>query len=356
MNFDLTEDRQMLADTLKRYLAEQYDIETRNKVAYDLPCHSPDKWSEMTELGICGALVTEEAGGFGGAGFDISVVFQAIGGTLCPEPFLGTLMASRLLAAAGANQETLVDGSTKYAVGVSEIDAPYNVDFTETTATSAGDAHTLQGRKCAVYGGADADVFLVVAKLDGALAVFSVNAADANVLAYPMIDGGSGAEVVLDNTPATLVLDDAKAAIEDAINAGRLALCAEAVGAMDATYAMLLDYLKTRKQFGVAIGSFQALQHRTVDLLTEIEQSRSIVVSAAASLNDDDATIKVAMAKNLIGRAARQVAEESIQMHGGIAMTWEYAVSHYAKRLIMIDHQLGDTDHCLSQISASYAA
>ncbi|WP_204115235.1 acyl-CoA dehydrogenase family protein [Shimia biformata] len=356
MNFDLTEDRQMLADTLRRYLAEQYDIETRNKLAYDAPFHSAEKWSEMAELGIAGALVTEENGGFGGQGFDISVVFEALGRTLCPEPFLGALMASRLLGAAGADQESLVDGSVRYAVGISEIDAPYDVAFTETTATATDGTYVLNGRKSAVYGGQVADVILVVAKLDGKLGVFSVKAADANVVGYAMIDGAGAAELVLDNTPAELVLTGADAAIQDALNAGRLALCAEAVGAMEATYEILLDYLKTRKQFGVAIGKFQVLQHRTVDLLTEIEQSRSMVVGAAAALGDDDAALKIAMAKNLIGRAARQVAEEAIQMHGGIAMTWEYAVSHLAKRLIMLDHQLGDTDHCLTEVMNSYAA
>ncbi len=356
MNFDLTEDRQMLEDTLRRYLAEQYDIETRNAVAYETPFHDPDKWVEMADLGIPGALVREEHGGFGGSGFDITVVFEALGRTLCPEPFLGALMASRLLAAAGVDQASLVDGSVKYAVAISEIDAPYDVGFLETTAQAEGDGYVLTGRKCAIYGGQVADDFLVAARLDEGLAVFSVKSGDATVVGYPMIDGAGAAELVLDDTPATLLIGDADAAIADALNAGRLALCAEAVGAMDVTYDILLDYLKTRKQFGVAIGKFQALQHRTVDLLTEIEQSRSIVIGAAASLDDGDAGLKVAMAKSLIGRAARLVAEEAIQMHGGIAMTWEYAVSHLGKRLVMIDHQLGDTDYCLTQVMKSYAA
>lgn len=356
MNFDLTEDRQMLADTLRRYLSEQYDIESRNKIAYEAPFHSPEKWAEMSELGIAGALVSEAAGGFGGGGFDISVVFEALGRGLCPEPFLGTLMASRLLSAADADQEALVDGSQRHAVAIGEIDAPYNLDFIETTARASGDGHVLNGRKSAVYGGQAADVVLVAARLNDRPAIFRVESRAANLVSYGLIDGGGAAEILLENTPATLVLADAEAAIGDAMNAGRLALCAEAVGAMDATFEILLEYLKTRKQFGIAIGKFQVLQHRTVDLLTEIEQARSMVICAAASLDDEDAGLKSAMAKNLIGRAARQVAEEAIQMHGGIAMTWEYAVSHYAKRLTMLDHQLGDTDHCLTQVVNSYAA
>lgn len=356
MNFDLTEDRQMVADTLKRYLAEQYNVETRNKLAYDAPYHDPTKWDEMAELGFAGVLVPEQAGGFGGTGFDITVVFEALGRELCPEPFLGLLMASSLLSSAGAEQDELLDGSVRYAVGISEINAPYNVEFAETTATASGDAYVLNGRKSTVYGGQVANKILIEAKLDGKSGVFMVSAADADVTGYGMIDGAGAAEVILENTPATLVQLDAKDAIDAAINAGRLALCAEAVGVMDAVYVILLDYLRTRKQFGVAIGKFQVLQHRTVDLLTEIEQARSITISASASLAESDAGHKCAMAKSLIGRAARLVAEEAIQMHGGIAMTWEYSVSHYAKRLIMIDHQLGDTDHCLTQMMQGYAA
>ncbi|MCW9041776.1 MAG: acyl-CoA dehydrogenase family protein [Pseudopelagicola sp.] len=356
MNFDLTEDRQMLADTLNRYLADQYGMETRNAVAYEAPFHDPAKWSAMTDLGIAGALVPEEQGGFGGAGFDITVVFEALGKALCPEPFLGTLMAARLLGAAGADMETLVSGETRYAVGLGEIDAAYDLDNIATTAAASGDGYVLNGRKSAVYGGQDADLILVLANLDGVPAIFSVAAKEANVVDYGMIDGGGAAEVLLEDAPATLLLADASTAVQDAVNAGRLALCAEAVGAMETTYEVLVDYLKTRKQFGRPIGTFQVLQHRTVDLLTEIEQARSITINAAASLGEDDATLKIAMAKNLIGRAARLVAEEAIQMHGGIAMTWEYSVSHYGKRLIMLDAQLGDTDQCLSEVMQSYAA
>lgn len=356
MNFDLTEDRQMVSDTLKRYLAEQYNVEARNKLAYDAPFHAPAKWDEMAGLGITGVLVPENAGGYGGTGFDITVVFEALGRELCPEPFLGLLMASRLLSAAAANQDDLVDGSVRYAVGISEINAPYSVEFAETTATEKGDAYILNGRKSTVYGGQIADKFLIEAKLNGKSGVFLVDAAKADVTGYGMIDGAGAAEVILEDTPAILVQANAKDAIDAAINAGRLALCAEAVGVMGAVYEILLDYLRTRKQFGVPIGKFQVLQHRTVDLLTEIEQARSITISASASLDETDAGHKCAMAKNLIGRAARLVAEDSIQMHGGIAMTWEYSVSHYAKRLIMIDHQLGDTDHCLTEITRGYAA
>ncbi len=356
MDFNLTEDRQMLADTLGRFLGEQYPVEHRIKVAYDAPYHDPALWDQLVELGALYALAPEDAGGMGGSGFDISVVFEALGKALCPEPVLGALMASRLLAAAGADQEALLTGATRYAVGITEIDAPYELDQIATVATAKGDGFTLSGRKSTVYGGQVADVVLVAAKHGDGLGVFAVNASDANVTGYGMMDGGGAAEVLLDDTPATLVLADAEAALQDAVNAGIVALCAEAVGAMEVTHATTVDYLKQRKQFGIPIGKFQVLQHRAVDMLTEIEQARSITIKAAAELGGADASKYASMAKNMIGRAARLVAEESIQMHGGIAMTWEYSVSHYAKRLIMLDAQLGDTDYHLSQVMKGYAA
>lgn len=356
MDFNLTEDRQMLADTLTRFLADQYPVEHRNTVAYAEPYHDPKKWDALAELGTLFALAPEDAGGMGGTGFDISVVFEALGRQITPEPILGALMASRLLTAAGTDQDALLSGASKYAVAFTELDAAYDLDQIATTATAKGDAYTLSGRKSTVYGGQVADIFLVAALLNGKLALFQVQAADANVTGYAMMDGGGAAELLLDDTPATLLLADATAAMQDAIDAGIVALCAEAVGAMDVTHAITVDYLKQRKQFGIPIGKFQVLQHRAVDMLTEIEQSRSIVIKAAAELGGADASRYASMAKNLIGRSARLVAEEAIQMHGGIAMTWEYPVSHLAKRLIMLDAQLGDTDYHLARVMAGNMA
>jgi alkylation response protein AidB-like acyl-CoA dehydrogenase len=316
-------------------------------VAYAEPFHDPAKWGELTELGALFALAPEAAGGMGGAGFDISVVFEELGRVLCPEPVLGALMASRLMTAAGADQEALLSGETRYAVGLGELDAPYDLDNI-TTSVSDG---KISGRKSLVYGGQAGDVFLVAAKDGVSLAIYEVAASDASVTGYAIMDGAGAAEVVFENAPAKLVLADAGAAIEDAVNAGIVALCSEAVGAMDVLHKMTVEYLGQRKQFGRPIGTFQVLQHRAVDMLTEIEQSRSIVIKAAAELGGPQASRYASMAKNLIGRAGRLVAEEAIQMHGGIAMTWEYPGSHYAKRIIMIDAQLGDTDYHLMRVA-----
>ncbi|ABI66816.1 acyl-CoA dehydrogenase domain protein [Maricaulis maris MCS10] len=346
MDFTPTEDRRMIGDSLRRYLAEQYPIEHRNKVAYEGVFHDPAKWAELAELGILGALVTEDDGGFGGAGFDITTVFEEMGRAICAEPMLGNLMALRLYAALGESErvEAIIAGAERAAFGFDESDAYGDLD--EITTTADGD--TLTGRKTVVYGGNSADFLLIAAKsASGALGLYEVAASDAEVLPYAMIDGAGAAEIILDKAKARCLAEDARAAIEAALDAGRVALCAEAVGAMDVLKVMTKDYLMQRQQFGRPIALFQALQHRLVDFSIEIEQARSITIHAAARLDSEDAkarALAVAQAKNLIGRASKLVAEEAVQMHGGIGMTWEYAGSHYAKRLIMIDHQLGDTE------------
>ncbi len=356
MDFSQSDDRRMLSESLTRFLADQYPIEHRNKVAYELPCHDMVQFAAMAELGILAALAHEEVGGFGGAGFDISTVFQALGRALCPEPILPVVMASRLLATAKQGQQDLLAGKCLYGVALGELEAPYDLSHITTTAAISGQGFSLSGRKNAVYGGQVAQKFLVAAMLEGTPALFGVEMADAETVGYPMIDGGGAAELLLQDTPAQLLLSDAGAALQDACNAGIVALCAEAVGAMDATYEMVLEYLRTRQQFGRPIGSFQALQHRCVDMLTEIEQARSITIKAAAELDGPDGTRFAAMAKAMIGTVSRMVSEEAIQMHGGIAMTWEAPVSHYAKRLVMIDAQLGDVDHHLGRVMGALFA
>ncbi|WP_375551628.1 acyl-CoA dehydrogenase family protein [Rhodophyticola porphyridii] len=352
MDLEVSEDRRMLADSLGRYLSDHYGIEHRNAVAYDAPFHDAQKWRDLAELGVLYALAPEDRGGFGGAGFDVVTVFEQLGRALCPEPVLPQLLATRLLMASGADLEPLLSGATRYAVAIGEIDAPYAVEDITTEATDSGGGWRLTGRKSVVYGAEAADRILIAARHAGGIGLFEIAPGNADITAYGMIDGGGAGEMFLDKSEAILVAGDAGAMLQDALDWGALALAAEAVGAMDAANAMLIDYLKTRKQFGRPIGGFQALQHRAVDLGIEIEQARSITILAASRMGTQAQSRSVSMAKNLIGRAARLVAEESIQMQGGIAMTWEYPASHYAKRLVMIDHQLGDTEFHLERVMA----
>lgn len=358
MQFEATEDRRMLADTLNRFLNAEYGMDVRNTAAYTAPFHAPEKWAQLCELGTLYALTTEEQGGFGGTGFDVTTVFEPLGRVVCPEPVLPALMAIRLLTAAGHDLEPVLSGTTTYAVAIGEMEVPYGLDGLSTTARPDGDGFRLNGRKSVVYGGHIADRVLVAAHREGttddAPGVFAVSAKDITVSGYGLIDGGGAAELFMEDAPAELLLADGTAGLQDALDAGALALCAEAIGAMDVLFDMTLDYLKTRKQFGTPIGAFQALQHRMVDLKTEIEQARSITILAASRMGAPDQSRAVSMAKNLIGRTAQLVAEESIQLHGGIAMTWEYPGSHYAKRLVMIDHQFGDADYHLERVMAAH--
>lgn len=348
MDFDLSDDRRMLDDTLRRWLSDRYPVAHRTAVAYDPPFHDAESWTGLADLGVLGALVGADCGGYGGTGFDIAAVFNALGRALCPEPVLPALLAARILAAAGEDLFALVSGRTRYALAIGEPDAPF-ASFA-TRAVQDGQGWRLTGRKSVVYGGGVADRLLVAALAGGGPAVFEVGPGDAEIISYGMIDGGNAAELFLDRTPARLLLPDAQTVLEDAVEHGSLALCAESVGAMETAADMLLDYLKTRRQFGRPIGSFQALQHRMVDLATEIEQARSITILAASRMGTQQQSRTVSMARNLTDRTAKRVAEELIQMHGGIAMTWEHPASHYAKRLVMIGHQLGDADYHLKRV------
>jgi alkylation response protein AidB-like acyl-CoA dehydrogenase len=372
MNFQHTEDRRMLADTLNRFIAEQYAFDTRDKIARSDEGFSADMWRRFAELGVIGALFAEADGGFGGAGFDVSVVFEALGRGLVVEPFLDTLIVGRALAHAGSENQrariaSLIDGSLIAALAHDEPGSHYEEARVTTRAEKRGDGWVLQGAKGVVQHAQQADVFLVSARTSGAefdeqgISLFLVprDAAGVSVRDYGKIDGGRAAEVTLNGvTLAADALvgeqDSGFASLEHARGYGLLALAAQAVGAMDVARDFTLEYLRTRKQFGVPIGSFQALQHRMADVLLEIEQARSAVINAAAAVDAPRAKRERALsaAKYTIGRIGARVAEEAIQLHGGIGMTWELPLAHYAKRLVMIDHQLGDEDHHLARYIA----
>lgn len=372
MNFEHTDDRRMLADSLNRFIAEQYAFETRDRIAKSAHGFSPEIWQKFAELGVIGALFSEADGGFGGAGFDVAVVFEAMGRGLVIEPLLGAVMAGEAIAAAGNDTQkvvlaAIIDGSTLAALAHDEPDTHYELARVQTRAQRNGDGWVLDGAKAVVLHGEQAGLFVVSARSTGAvddeagISLFLVpaSAPGLSVRGYPLIDGGRAAELTLNgvvvSTDALLGAEgQGHATLERAIGRGVLALCAESLGAMEAAKAATLDYLRTRKQFGLLIGSFQALQHRMADLLLEIEQARSAVINAAAAFEADRLTRERALsaAKVSIGRIGTLVAEESIQLHGGIGMSWELPLAHYAKRLVMIDHQFGDEDHHLQRFIA----
>jgi alkylation response protein AidB-like acyl-CoA dehydrogenase len=372
MNFQHTEDRRMLADSLNRFVSEQYGFDMRDRIAQSAQGFSLDLWGRFAELGVIGALFDDADGGFGGGGFDISVVFESLGRGLVVEPFLDTLIVGRAIARSGRETQKalvgeLIGGSRIVALAHGEPDSHYELAHVTTRAQRNGESWQLNGAKAVVQHGEHASVFLVSARSSGGddapegVTLFLVprDTAGLNVRGYRKIDGGRAAEVTLDNVrlgdDAVLgATDEGFATLEYAIGFGVLALCSESIGAMDVAKEYTLEYLRTRKQFGVPIGSFQALQHRMADMLLEIEQARSAVINAAAALSAEHNVRERALsaAKYSIGRIGALVAEECIQLHGGIGMTWELPLAHYAKRLVMIDHQLGDEDHHLERFIA----
>jgi alkylation response protein AidB-like acyl-CoA dehydrogenase len=376
MDFQHTEDRRMLADTLNRFVAEQYGFNTRDTIARSTAGFSADMWQRFAGLGVIGALFDEADGGFGGAGFDVAVAFEALGRGLVVEPFLDTLIVGRALAHAGSDAQrariaSLIDGTQIAALAHDEPGSHYEDARVTTRAEKDSSGWVLQGAKGVVQHAEHADVLLVSARTafdnpggefdEAGISLFLVprDAAGVSVRGYRRIDGGRAAEVTLDNVRLgadALVGAQGSgfATLEHARGYGLVALAAEAVGAMDVARDFTLEYLRTRKQFGAAIGSFQALQHRMADVLLEIEQARSAVINAAAAIDAPRAQRERALsaAKYTIGRIGARVAEEAIQLHGGIGMTWELPLAHYAKRLVMIDHQLGDEDHHLARYIA----
>jgi alkylation response protein AidB-like acyl-CoA dehydrogenase len=370
MNFDHTEERRMLADSLNRFIAERYGFPTRERIAASSHGYSSAMWAQFAELGATGILLREQDGGFGGSGFDIAVVFEALGRGLVLEPFVGSaVLAAEAIAAAGSDVQKarlaqIADGSLIAAFAHDEPDSHYELTRVQTRATRSGAGWIIDGAKSAVLHGEAAGLFVVSARTGGAagdeagISLFLVpkDAPGLSVQGSPTIDGGRVAELAFSGVAlgadALLGLEgQAYPALERAIGRGVLALCAESLGAMETAKEATLDYLRTRKQFGVPIGSFQALQHRMADLLLEIEQARSAVINAAAALDLGRIVRERALsaAKASIGRIGTLVAEECIQLHGGIGMTWELPLAHYAKRLVMIDHQLGDEDHHLER-------
>ncbi len=375
MNFDLTEERQMLQDTLRRFLKDRYTTETRNKIIESEAGFSADIWTGLAELGVIGALFGEDHGGFGGAGFDIAVVFEELGRAGVVEPFLDTaILGGGLIAALGTDDqqamvEQVIGGGLHLAFAHGEPTSRYDLSRVQTTAKAEDDGIVLNGRKAVVANAEAAGHLIVSARESGAaddeagISLFLVpaEAKGLTLRGYPMLSGGRAAEVTLDDVrlPASARLGaagDAFGAIATQVAAANVALATETLGAMETATELTRDYLMTRKQFGRPIGTFQALAHRFSDLLIELEQARSAVINAAGHLDTADRDRQIASARNLIGRAGRLVAEESIQMHGGIAMTQEYELAHIAKRIVMNDHRFGDTDYHLERFIALSAA
>jgi alkylation response protein AidB-like acyl-CoA dehydrogenase len=371
MQLAYNDDHRMLSETLERFVTREYAFETRDAAANSETGYSPELWAQFAELGIIGALFTEEAGGFGGRGADIALVFEGIGKGIVAEPFHAVLRGGSCLAAGNDDQRALLEnviaGESLVTLAYCEAGSDYAADQVGTTATRDGDGWIIDGSKVAVPFGDVADTIIVSARTSGntrdrngiSLFVVPRSAEGIGSSSYLNVDGGASADLAFDQVrvgdDALLGSADQGCAILDAaLNRGLLALSAESLGVMSVTADMTVDYLRERKQFGVHIGSFQALQHRIVEVIIAIEQARSAVANAASALDEDEQTAArtLSAAKYTTGHTGRRTSEEAIQMFGGNGMIWEVPVAHYAKRLVMIDHELGDEDFHLQRYIA----
>lgn len=343
MNFDLTEEQQLLADTTRDVLSG-YDTEKRNKLIESEPGYSREVWQQLAEIGILGLGFDEDSGPT-----EIMVVLTEIGRRLAPEPVAAAaLIPGGIIAERGSDeQRALLDevaaGERLLAFAHTEPGRRGAAELA-TRATEQGGSWTLTGRKNPVLAGDSADTFVVTAALPGGgSGLFLVDASELTRHGYRTFDGQRGAAVALDNAAATpLGSGDATDAIEGAVIRFQSALCAEAVGAMDESLRLTTEYLKSRKQFGVPLKTFQTLTQRAADMYVSLELARSMNYYLAVSVADGRLDpLVAARAKLQIARSGKHIAEESIQMHGGIGVTAEYPIAHYAARLTAIEQTFG---------------
>jgi alkylation response protein AidB-like acyl-CoA dehydrogenase len=369
MNFEFSDDEQQLREAVQRYVERGYGFERRRAIAR-AGGFSAEAWGELAELGLLGLGTSDADGGMAMGPVAAMLALEALGRGLVLEPVAAVaLVAASVVARAPAEARAnwaprIASGDARVVLATQERSARYRLERVHTRALADGAAWTLSGTKSIVPIGDQADAFVVSARVAGSpddaagIALFLVErgAAGVRTQGYALQDGSRAAEVFLADAPATLLVPagPAFAVLEAAIDIGIAALAAEAVGTMDKLFELTVDYLNTRKQFGVAIGTFQALRHRLADMKMQLELARSMSYYATLKLGEEPAVRRraVAQAKVQLGQSARFVGQQAIQLHGGIGMTDEYIGSHYFKRLTTMEMQFGDTLHHIGEVSA----
>jgi alkylation response protein AidB-like acyl-CoA dehydrogenase len=374
MEFDYTEEQLALQDTLQRFISRDYDFDKRKSVLGSEAGFSAEAWKQYADLGLLALPLPEDLGGLGGNAVDIMVVMEQFGQGLLMEPYLSSVVLSAGLlgdSASDALKQKLLPqiaaGKIKVALACYEAAGRFDLAHVACNALQKGGSWQLSGRKSVVLDGPSADYFLISARSSGAandadgVSLFLVpkQAKGLTVTGYATQTGARAADLLLEEVDlgTDALIGTAGAAlprIQRSIDRGIAALCAEAVGVMNALNKVTLEYLKTRKQFGVAIGTFQALKHRMADMLMAAEQSRSMAIIAAVHADSGDAAERsrsIAAAKAYIGQAGRLVGQQAVQLHGGMGVVDEHIVSHYFKRLTMIDMTFGDADYHLGRFS-----
>jgi alkylation response protein AidB-like acyl-CoA dehydrogenase len=365
MDFTFNDEQQQFADALRRYLDKSYGFEARQEIVRSEAGISAAHWAAFTELGLTALPVPEAQGGFNGGPIDMLVVMQELGRALVVEPYWATAVGIEALRIAGTGEgedaallERAAQGEAKLAVAFHEPLARYDLFDVATTASGQGAQRTLSGTKSVVLHGAQADHWIVPARLDGEIALFVVarHADGVKITDYRTIDGQRAATLEFNGTPARRLAGQhaGASALEHIADYGTLLLCAEAIGALDALNHATVEYTKTRQQFGQPIARFQALQHRMVEMLIHAEQARSITYLAAMRYASEDANERrraISAAKVRVGQAARFVGQQAVQLHGGMGVTNEVAAAHLFKRLAIIETTLGDVDHHLARFA-----
>ena len=365
MNFNLSEEQGLIRDSIARFVADNYEFDRRNSYVAMDHGYSADNWQQFAELGWLSIPFTEEQGGFGGGPVDTMVIMQEFGRGLVAEPYLPTVVLFGGLLQAGASAELqeqyipqIIGGELQGAFAYLERQSRYEISDIATQARRDGEQWIINGEKTVVLNGGAAQKLVVAARSSGnqadqaGITLFLVDAAAAGIerTLYRMTDGQEAANISFKDVQAEAVIGSeglGYALMDEVVDSARLAICANALGAMETLNAMTLEYCKTREQFGVAIGSFQALQHRMVDMFGACENTKSLLLRAvcAAKAEDEDAERSLLALKVTVGRAGRLIGGEAIQMHGGMGMTDELAVGFYVKRLMIINTLFGDADY-----------
>ena len=364
MDFDFTDDQVSLRDAVARWVDKGFSFERRHQLA-KAGGHSRDVYAELAELGLTGLAVPEAHGGMAFGPVEAMVVMEELGRGLVNAPYAAAaLMTPALLQAAPEDVQAawlpkIAAAEALVVPAWQERGARYRLEQVSAIATQGASGWTLVGQKSVVPAADEADAFIVPARVgdaSGTIGLFLVEkaAAGAIVTGYPTQDGGRAGELKLANAAATLISTDGLAALEYAADVGIAAVCAEGVGLMDKLVALTVEYMNTRKQFGVPIATFQALRHRIADVKMQLELGRSMSYYASLKLGEAPAQRRraLAQAKVQLGNSMRFVGQQCIQLHGGIGVTDEYIGSHYFKRLTMLEMTLGDTLHHLGEVSA----
>ena len=371
MDFEFTQEQQQFSDALRRWMEKDYTFEQRKKIIHSEAGVSNDAWTTLAELGMTALPVPEEQGGFNGSAIDMLVVMKEIGRGLVVEPYLATALGAQFLKLAGKHESLLEQvgaGDLKLAAALGEKQSRFDLFDIQTTASVTGDGYLINGAKVVVIHGGQADQLIVSARSTGqqrdtsgiSLFVLPADTAGISRKDYRTIDGQRAADIRFDNVqaPASALLGEVGAGwetLDAASDYGVTLLCAEAIGAMEALNAATLEYMKTRQQFGVPIGKFQALQHRMAEMFMQYQQASSMATLAAVKVASTDPVERrrtVSAAKARVGQAAKFVGQQAVQLHGGMGVTDELPAAHLFKRLTMIEQTLGDTDHHLARFIA----